>query len=272
MSISAPAIVVAVIGTLLGYSLSCFLAPYGARQLQDAINIVQNAPTPSLLQPNRFYTLEGGRRVFYFEERLDADSIGGVFMRELIGADEEKTYIARRATFLHRQQETLVVLFDGFIQTHKLGDSQVETVNFERIVQSSGLSGTTPPKRNWTGEFELSTSDFLQARTEYEKNPEDANRWRSEALKRFGVPPLAIVHALLGLMLVTIWGNNAGRKEARVVLACFIIASIHVAIMISTEALIPQDGRMVWPVLVLMAGELTLALALLFRQQARRAG
>jgi lipopolysaccharide export system permease protein len=271
LSIATPAIVVALLGTAVGYSLSCFVAPYSARYLQDAVNVIENAPTPALLQPNRFYTLDGGRRVIYFEERLDKDSIGGVFMREFV-ADEEKTFTARRATFVRRDQETLIVLIDGNIQTHKVGDSAVETINFDRIVQASGLSGAEAPKRNWTGEFELSTPDFLRARAEYEKDPAEANRWKSEALKRFAVPPLAIVHALLGLMLVTIWGNSGGRGEARVVLACFVIASIHIAIMIATEALIPQDGRLVWPVLGLMGAELTLALVLLARQQWRRAG
>jgi lipopolysaccharide export system permease protein len=185
---------------------------------------------------------------------------------------EEKTFIARRATFVRREQQTLMILFDGTIQTQKTDDPQVEIVNFERIVQASGLSGTEPPKRNWTGEFELTTMDFLKARGQYEKDPGEANRWRSEALKRFGVPPLAIVHALLGMMLIMTWGNSGGRRETRVALACFVIASIHTAIMISTEALIPQDGRMMWPVLALIAAELTLALVLLARQQTRRVG
>jgi lipopolysaccharide export system permease protein len=271
LSISAPAIFVAVLGTAFGYSLSCYLAPLAARQLQDAINVIQHAPTPSLLQPNRFYTLDSGRRVIFFEERIDSDSIGGIFMREFTEG-EEKTFIARRATFVRREEQTLMILFDGTIQTQRTGDARVEIVNFERIVQASGLSGTDPPKRNWTAEFELTTADFLRARPEYGKDPDEANRWRSEALKRFAVPPLAIVHALLGIMLITLWGNSSGRKEAPVVLACLVIASIHTVIMVATEALIPQDGRMVWPVLGLMGAELTLALVLLARQQWRRVG
>ena len=165
-----------------------------------------------------------------------------------------------------------MILFEGTIQTQRTGEAQVEIVNFERIVQASGLSGSDPPKRTWTGEFELTTAEFLKARSQYEKDPGDANRWRSEALKRFGVPPLAIVHALLGIMLILTWGDSGGRKETRVVLACLVIASIHTAIMISTEALIPQDGRIMWPVLALIAAELALALFLLMRQQARRVG
>jgi lipopolysaccharide export system permease protein len=270
LSISAPAIFVAVLGTALGYSLSCYVAPLAARQLQDVVNIVQNAPTPALLQPSRFYSLDGGKRVIHFEERIDGDSIGGIFMREF-KEGEEKTFIARRGTFVRREEQTLLILFDGTIQTQRAGDPQVEIVNFERIVQASGLSGSDPPKRNWTAEFELTTAEFLKAGGQFEKDSE-ANRWRSEALKRFGVPPLAIVHALLGIMLVMTWGNSGGRKDARVALACFVIASIHTAIMISTESLIPQDGRMMWPVLALIAAELALALFLLMRQQARRTG
>jgi lipopolysaccharide export system permease protein len=260
-----------VLSTALGYSLSCYVAPLAARQLQDVVNIVQNAPTPALMQPNRFYSLDGGKRVIYFEERIDNDSIGGIFMREFTEL-EEKTFIARRATFVRREEQTLMILFNGTIQTQRAGDPQVEIVNFERIVQASGLSGSDPPKRNWTSEFELTTGEFLKAREQYEMDSGEANRWRSEALKRFGVPPLAIVHALLGIMLIMTWGNSGGRKEARVVLACLVIASIHTAIMISTEALIPQDGRMIWPVLALVVAELALALFLLMRQQTRRAG
>jgi lipopolysaccharide export system permease protein len=271
LSISGPAIFVAVLGTALGYSLSCYVAPLAARHLQDVINIVQNAPTPALLQPNRFYSLDGGKRTIFFDERIDNDSIGGIFMREFTD-NQEKTFIARRGTFVRREAQTLLILFDGTIQTQRAGDPQVEIVNFERIVQASGLSGSDPPKRNWTAEFELTTADFLNARTQIPKDPAEANRWRSEALKRFGVPPLAIVHALLGLMLITMWGNSSGRKEAPVVLACLIIASIHTAIMIATETLIPQDGWMVWPVLALMAAEFTLGISLLARQQGRRVG
>ena len=271
LSVSAPAIFVAVLGTAFGYLLSCYVAPLAARQLQDVVNIVQNAPTPALLQPNRFYSLDGGKRVIYFEERIDNDSIGGIFIREF-SENEEKTLIARRATFVRSEQQTLMILFDGTIQTQRAGDPQGETVSFDRIVQASGLSGSDPPKRNWIGEFELTTAEFLQARTRYEKDPADANLWRSEALKRFGVPPLAIVHALLGLMLITLWGNSGGRREAPVILACLIIASIHTAIMIATEALIPQDGWIIWPVLGLIAAELTLGISLLARQQWQRAG
>src|ERR1700674_5161811 len=271
MSVSAPAIFVAVLGTAFGYSLSCYVAPLAARQLQDVMNIVQNAPTPELLQPNRFYAVDGGKQVIYFEERIDNDSIGGIFIREF-AENEEKTIVARRGTFVRREQQTLLILFDGIIQTQQGGYAQVDIVSFDRIVQASGLSGSDPPKRDWIGEFELTTAEFLKARAQYEKDPGDANRWRSEALKRFGVPPLAIVHALLGIMLILTWGDSGGRKETRVVLACLVIASIHTAIMISTEALIPQDGRIMWPVLALIAAELALALFLLMRQQARRVG
>jgi lipopolysaccharide export system permease protein len=262
---------VAVLGTAFGYSLSCYVAPLAARQLQDVINMVQNAPTPALLQANRFYSLDGGKRTIFFEERIDNDSIGGIFMREFAD-NEEKTFIARRGTFVRREQQTLLILFDGTIQTQRAGDPQVEIVNFERIVQASGLSGSDPPKRNWTSEFELTTTEFLKARAQFQQDPVEANRWRSEALKRFGVPPLAIVHALLGLMLITLWGNSSGRKEAPVVLACLVIASIHTVIMIAIEALIPHHGWVVWPVMALMAAEFTLGISLLARQQWRRVG
>src|SRR6202521_1472747 len=46
-------------------------APLAARQLQDVVNIVQTAPTPALLQPYRCSALDGGKRVIYFEERID---------------------------------------------------------------------------------------------------------------------------------------------------------------------------------------------------------
>jgi lipopolysaccharide export system permease protein len=271
LSVSAPAIVVALLATFFGYFLSCYLAPQSAAYLEDVAHLVAQQPRPSLLQPNRLYTLEGGRRVFFFEERLNKEWIARIFMREITAENVEKTYYARRATFMQREQESLVVLFDGFVQTQKPGDPVVETMNFERVVHPMGLAGSELPKRDWIAEFELSTSDFLRARATMLENPKTANVWKSEALKRFGVPLLALSHTLLGLGLIMTWGTATGRRRLPVIAVCTILVAIHTLVMISTESLIRQHGWLVWPIAGLILAELLFGMILLVRLQRRHA-
>lgn len=270
LSVSAPAIFVAILATLLGYLLSCFVAPNSAKYLQDVAHLVAQQPRPSLLVPNRFYTLDGGRRIFIFEERLNAEWIAGVFIREITAENVEKNYFARKAMFVQREQQSLIVLFDGFVQSRTPGDPVLETMNFERIVEAVGLAGNELPKRDWTTEYELSTMDFLSARATMLGDPKTANIWNSEALKRFCVPILALAHALLGLALIMKWGTSTGRKRMPVVAVCAILVTIHFLVVISAVALIPQRGWLVWPITALIVGELILGAVLLVRQQSRR--
>jgi hypothetical protein len=71
--------------------------------------------------------------------------------------------------------------------------------------------------------------------------PQLFNDWMSEAAKRFGIPLLALTHALLAIGLVLSLASASGRASAATTVTMLTIPTIHVAILVSTETLVRQD-------------------------------
>jgi lipopolysaccharide export system permease protein len=90
----------------------------------------------------------------------------------------------------------------------------------------------------------------------------------SEAAKRFGIPILALAHALLAIGLVLTLSNATGRN-ATTVAALIAIPAIHIGILIGTESVVRRDPFLVYLVAVAIAAEFLIALVLILRQQAR---
>jgi len=89
----------------------------------------------------------------------------------------------------------------------------------------------------------------------------------SEAAKRFGIPILALAHALLAMGLVLTLANATGRN-ATTVAALIAVPLVHIGILIGTESLVRRDPRLVILIALAIAVEFLAAFILILRQQA----
>jgi len=231
-----PALFVALIATMLGYVTTCFVAPKGATQLENALHVIENELSPSLIEPDRFYSMNGGRRVIQFHERLGKNWIAGVFLKEVADDKEERVFFARDAIFERHENESWIVMRDGYVQSKKPGDQDENIVAFTQLSRPTGLAGTKLPKRSWIGYFELNLVDFLKAWPDARRDPIRNLQWISDALQRFGIPFLTFVHSVLGLALVARWSTTTGRSsQVTTGLICFGILQLHTLIVIGAE-------------------------------------
>jgi lipopolysaccharide export system permease protein len=262
LNVRAPAFLVASIAVLLGFITSCILAPEGSTKFEDILYVIENDLSPSLIAPEQFHSLNGGRRVIQYQERLGKNWISGVFMQE-INDEEEVIIFARDAIFDRRDQESWIILKDGYIQSRKPGDTEYDVVAFKQVTRPTGLAGLKLPKRGWTGYPELATSNFLDEYSKAQNDPLKASQWASEALERFGIPLLAFAHTLLGLALVAIWGSATGRssKMSTVLIAGFVLL-VHFLIVLGCEFASSQGVAFAFGVAVAMATEIVLAVCL----------
>ena len=263
LSIRAPAIFVALGATAIGYSLSCFVAPNGARYVQDVLNVLQHAPNPSLLEPRTFYSLDNGRRLIYFHERLSKNHVTNVFLKEVSDSGEEYAFSAREAFFDRQQHESLIILLDGQMQVYTPTDKEVQTFDFKRTVRQTGLSGTAFPKRDWIGEFELGPLEFFNVTAE--EDPAAARRWTSEAVKRFGTPLLALVHTIFGLGLLTILGDPIDRRRHMVPIIYCILLPVQLLFVIGAENVAQYGNGLAFGVVTAMVAEFSLGVLLMMR-------
>jgi lipopolysaccharide export system permease protein len=124
------------------------------------------------------------------------------------------------------------------------------------------------PKRGWRGVFEMPGAEFMSAWPGRNADKRVLADWMSEAAKRFGIPILALAHALLAIGLVLTLSNATGRN-ATTVAALIAIPAIHIGILIGTESVVRRDPFLVYLVAVAIAAEFVIALVLILRQQAR---
>ncbi len=263
LNVRVPAFFIAVISVLLGLATSCILAPQGSTKFEDILYVIENDLSPSLIAPEQFHSLNGGRRVIQYQERLGRNWISGVFIKEF-SDDEELIIFARDAIFDRREQESWIILRDGYMQTRKPGDTEFDVVAFTQITRPTGLAGLKLPKRGWTGYFELGPINFLSEYSNAQKDPRKASQWASEALERFGVPALALAHTLLGLALVAIWGGTTGRSsKITTALIAGLVLLVHFLIVLACEFASSQGVVFAFAVALAMVVEIAIA-ALLF--------
>ena len=90
----------------------------------------------------------------------------------------------------------------------------------------------------------------------------------SEAAKRFGIPFLALTHALFAIGLVLSLASASGRATAATTTTMLAIPTIHVAILVAAETLVRHDPRLVFVVGLAIVAELAVAIFLIERQNA----
>lgn len=265
LNVRIPAFIVAVIAVIMGYFTSCYFSPHGATQLENIMYVIENDLSPSLLEPQRFYTLNHGRRVIQYKERLGKNWISGVFMREIDDNNEEQIIFANDAIFERKENESWLILRNGHIQYHKPGSTEYDVVDFTQITRPTGLAGKKFPKRNWTGFFEMGMKDFLGQYAKAQKDPRQASQWASEALERFGIPILALAHTMLGLALVNMWGGTGrNSKTATAAIVCFILL-VHFLLVLSCEFASSQGVALAIATAIAMMLEIVISVALFLR-------
>src|SRR6185312_8683856 len=266
LNVRVPAFIVALIAAALGYFASCVLSPMGSTKLLNVVYLIENDLSPSLIEPQRFYSLNGGRRVIQYQERLNKNRIKGVFMRDVSNNGDEEIIFADDAIFERRADESWIVLRNGHIQYRKRNAPDGDTVAFIQIIRPTGLAGENFPKRKWTGFSELGFTSFINQYSKIQPNSRQVLQWTSEALERFGIPILALAHTMLGLALVNLWGGSTGRssKLAAAMIVCGILF-VHFMIVLACEFASSQGLVLAAIVVAAMIAEMVISAILFLR-------
>jgi lipopolysaccharide export system permease protein len=271
-AISLPAAFVALIAVGCGYWMSTVFAPAHTGQMHDVIYVIRNSLNHRMLEPAHFYTFDKGARTIYFRRWVAADIVSGMFIHQFSAEkNEEQVIFAERAEFRRNAQGVVLIMSKGSIETISGDGTAVRTADFDEYAMPIGMQGTGGlPQRGWRGPFELSISEFFRQQPSPPwMYPGPYAEWMSEGAKRFGVPALALGHALLAIGLVLNLGSATGRAPVRVLMAAIAAApAVHIAILVGAETFVRKDPRLVWLVGAAIVAELAAAVFLIARQNA----
>jgi lipopolysaccharide export system permease protein len=267
-AICLPAITCAACATVLGYLISCWVAPHYVGNMHDVINVIRNSLNHRMLEPATFYTLDNGRRTIYFERWRTPDVASNIFIRQYSQEKHEEEVIkAEQAEFRRNATGVVMILSRGSVEVLQEGSQKARVFEFDEnaIPLSMQGSGDLPP-RAWRGFFELSLPEFMfQLRWLYLERSRMAE-WASEATKRFIIPILALSHALLGMGLVLAVGNATGRRSVAASAVIIAVPAVHIGILVAAESLVRLDARLVVLVGLCVIAEIMAGIGLIQRQ------
>jgi lipopolysaccharide export system permease protein len=269
-AITLPSVFVAMVAVGTGYWLSSVFAPAHVGEMHDVIFVIRNSLNHRMLEPAQFYSFDNGTRTLYFRRWQSADVVTGMFIHQFSAEkNEEQIITAAQAEFRRNANGVVLILSNGSIETLPADGSTIRTAHFDEYAMPIGMQGSGGlPQRGWRGVFELPLSEFFKQQPMSSLYPRLYNEWMSEAAKRFGIPLLALTHALLAIGLVLSLASASGRASAATTVTMLTIPAIHVAILVSTETLVRQDPRLVVLVALAIVAEFVAAIILIQRQNA----
>ncbi len=267
-AICAPAAAVGAAAVVLGYSISCFIAPAYVGDMHDVIYVIRNSLNHRMLEPAHFYTFDDGKRTLYFQRWQTPDIASNIFINQFDPEKKEEQIIAAaRAEFRRNETGVVMIMGNGSIQTRSQDSSNIRAANFDEYVMPLAMQGSGGlPKRSWRGVFELPGAAFFADRKDEAPDPHKLAEWTSEAAKRTGIPFLALTHVLFGVALVLTVSNATGRQSSATTLTVLAVPVMHIAMLIAMETLVRKNPDLVWFVAAAIVVEFAAALWLLQRQ------
>lgn len=269
-AITLPSAFVAIVAVGAGYWLSSVFAPAHVGEMHDVIYVIRNSLNHRMLEPAQFYTFDNGARTLYFRRWRSADVVSGMFIHQFSAEkNEEQIITAAEAEFRRNANGVVLIMSNGAIETLSTDGSTIRTAHFDEYAMPVGMQGSGGlPRRSWRGVFELPFWLFIQEGSFSVVDPRLFGEWMSEAAKRFGIPFLALTHALFAIGLVLSLASASGRATAATTTTMLAIPTIHVAILVAAETLVRHDPRLIFVVGLAIVAELAVAIFLIERQNA----
>lgn len=122
---------VAVVVSLILAAISAYIAPKGLRMLRDWVTQVRANVVSTIVQPSRFTTIENGVTI-RIRERGSGGRLLGIFLDDQRNPKERITMMAESGELVDNDSGTFLVLQDGLIQRHAVGQRDPAMVTFDR--------------------------------------------------------------------------------------------------------------------------------------------
>jgi len=122
---------VAIVVSILVGAISAYFAPKGLRMLRDWLTEVRANVVSTIVQPGRFTSMESGVTIHIRERRTNGQLVG-IFLDDRRNPKERITVIADTGDLIDNDKGTFLVLQQGMIQRHEVGQRDPSMVVFDR--------------------------------------------------------------------------------------------------------------------------------------------
>lgn len=224
--IARPAIVLAVLLTLLGYLNTLYLVPTAFREFKDLQRAFRADLSQLFVQEGVFNTVIDGITVFV-RERSDRGRFRGIVVHDERDLETPVTIMAAEGAIVAGEGGSQVVMIQGSRQEVSRRDGRLSLFHFDRYaldltsLESGGAAPARGPRERYLDELFLPASQAAQT--------PGYQRLRMEGLSRLSMPLLHPCYALAALAALLSGGFRRRGQTHRVMVAALAVAAIQIA-------------------------------------------
>ena len=254
-ALARPAIIVAILVALIGYSISLYLLPASYREFKDLQSFVRNNYASLLLQEEVFNTPMKGLTV-YIRKREDTGILRGIFVHDNRNPEQPVTMIAQQGKLVRTSAGPQFVLRDGNRQEVDNNEGRLSLLSFESYTLDLSLYTNTTPTR-WREPQERYLHELF-----WPDDMDDKDTIRlhdkllAEAHQRLTWPLYSIALTLLGASTLLSGQFNRRGQRKRILVATMMGAGI-IAAAIGTHHIVSGNITL-YPLMYITPGSVIL--------------
>ncbi len=197
MRLSAPALTLAGIVTLIVFLIAAWIAPVSVAKMQS-MRVSIKAQYSSLLLREGIFNSVGKDLTVYIHERGKDGELQGLLIHDSRDSVERPvTILAKRGVIVTEDESQQVIVYDGSRQDYNPETGALNRLDFERY--SLDLPEAGPVRQRWKEPDERTLLELLRPDAESRANEKTMREFRTEAHRRFASPFLAITYTLISL-------------------------------------------------------------------------
>ena len=227
-ALGKPALLLGLLVTLIGYSLTLYLIPASFREFKDLQYMLRNSYSTVLLQEGVFNTIMKGVTV-YVRRRTSEGELLGIIIHDDRVPGKPVTMMAEQGAIVTGENGPRVVMGRGNRQEISDRDRQLSLLYFDRYSFDIGAVGESPGQR-WREPRERFLPELFYP-MDQEKTVWAFHKLRMEGHYRLAQPPMAFAIVLIGLAFLLAGDFNRRGQLRRVMAAVAVVLAMEITLL-----------------------------------------
>ena len=226
LALAKPALLVAFLAMLIGYSLTLYATPKSYQGFRDLQWNIRYSFAHILLKEGVFNMISADTTV-YIRERTGEAELSGILYHDTRNAKKPVTIIAERGLLTKSVAGARVVAYDGNRQVLDEKTNKLSILYFDQYTLD--LNGLAPkPENRFREARERMVGELLALKIADVGNPKDFGKFKVEGHKNLTLPINTIVFSLVALACLLLGDFSRHGQAKRIMLASIIFVGLWV--------------------------------------------
>ncbi len=227
LGLAAPALLSALVFTVVGYALTLFIVPETFRSFKELQWSIRNDVSQILLREGAFNQLAKELTV-YVRSRGQNGELLGILVHDTREAPKNMTLMAESGIVVSNNNQPRILLANGSRQELERGSGELSVLYFDSYSLDFGALSRTTEDR-FADNRERDTFELLRMSESDGISSINVSRMKSEAHQRIVTPITALGYAVIGLIFLLRGSFDRRGQITKIATAIFAVIALQAA-------------------------------------------